>query len=146
VIHGGTTVNTIAAEVDMLVDMRSIDRRSLADLEARLLFVVEQAAKEGDGQVRSELVGNRPTGAIPADHPVVQTCMAVHRALGLKTYTESGSTDHSVPLSLGLPGVCLGVTEGMNEHRLDEYIETGSIPTGVKNILLAAVALTHGGV
>jgi acetylornithine deacetylase/succinyl-diaminopimelate desuccinylase-like protein len=142
VIHGGTTVNTIAAEADMLVDMRSIDARSLADLEKRLLQIVERAAKEGDGQAKLELVGDRPAGAIPADHPVVQTCMAVHRALGLKTYTEPGSTDHNVPLSMGLPGVCLSVTEGANEHRLDEYIETGPIPTGVKNILLAAVALT----
>ena len=47
-------------------------------------------------------------------------------------------------LALGLPGVCLAITEGMNEHRLDEYIESGPVPTGVKNILLAAVALTTG--
>jgi acetylornithine deacetylase/succinyl-diaminopimelate desuccinylase-like protein len=143
VIHGGTTVNTIAAEAEMLVDMRSIEAKALADLEKRLLSIVERAAKEGDGQVKLELVGDRPAGAIPADHPVVQTCMAVHRALGLQTYTEPGSTDHNVPLSMGVPGVCLSITEGANEHRLDEYIETGPIPTGVKNVLLAAVALTR---
>ena len=142
VIHGGTTVNTIAAEADMLVDMRSIDAGSLADIEKRLLAIVERAAKEGDGQVKLQLVGDRPAGSIPANHPVVQTCMAVHRALGLKTYTEPGSTDHNAPLAIGLPGVCLSITEGANEHRLDEYIDIGPIPTGVKNILLAAVALT----
>lgn len=144
VIHGGTTVNTIAAEADMLVDMRSIDAGSLADLERRLLAIVERTAKEGDGQVKLEVVGDRPAGAIPADHPVVQTCMAIHRALGLKTYTEPGSTDHNAPLAIGVPAVCLSITEGANEHRLDEYIETVPIPTGVKNILLAAVALTCG--
>lgn len=142
VIHGGTTVNTIAAEADMLVDMRSIDAKSLVDLEKRLLAIVERAVKDGDGQVKLQVVGDRPAGSIPVDHPVVQTCMAVHRALGLKTYTEPGSTDHNAPLAIGLPAVCLSVTEGANEHRLDEYIETGPIPTGVKNILLAAVALT----
>jgi tripeptide aminopeptidase len=142
VIHGGTTINTIAAEADMLVDMRSIDATSLADLEKRLLAIVERAAQEGDGQVKLELVGDRPAGSIPTDHPVVQTCMAVHRALGLKTYTEPGSTDHNAPLAMGLPAVCLSVTEGENEHRVDEFIDTGPIPTGVKNILLAAVALT----
>jgi len=142
VIHGGTTVNTIAAEADMLVDMRSIDAGSLATLEKRVLDIVERSAREGDGQVKLELVGDRPAGAIPADHPVVQTCLAVHQALGLTTFFEPGSTDHNVPLSMGLPGVCISITEGANEHRLDEYIETGPIPTGVKNILLAAVALT----
>jgi acetylornithine deacetylase/succinyl-diaminopimelate desuccinylase-like protein len=142
VIHGGTTVNTIAVEADMLVDMRSIDAKSLADLETRVLAIVERAAQEGEGQVKLDLVGDRPAGSIPADHPVVQTCLTVHRALGLQTYTEPGSTDHNVPLAMGLPGVCLSVTEGANEHRPDEYIETGPIPTGVKNLLLAAVALT----
>ena len=142
VIHGGTTVNTIAAEADMLVDMRSIDAKSLADLEGRLLAIVERTAQEGNGRVKLEVVGDRPTGSIPAEHHVVQTCMAVHRALGLKTYTEPGSTDHNAPLAMGLPAVCLSITEGENEHRLDEFIDTRPIPTGVKNILLAAVALT----
>ncbi len=142
VIHGGTTVNTIATEADMLVDMRSVDTRSLADLERRVLAIVGNAATEGDGQAKLEMVGDRPAGSISADHPVVQTCRAVHRALGIPTFSEASSTDANVPLGMGLPGVCLSITEGANEHRLDEYIETGPIPTGVKNILLAAVALT----
>ena len=145
VIHGGTTVNTIATEADMLVDMRSVDTRSLADLERRVLAIVGNAATEGDGQAKLEMVGDRPAGSISADHPVVQTCQAVHRALGIPTFSEASSTDANVPLGMGLPGVCLSITEGANEHRLDEYIETGPIPTGVKNILLAAVALTGKG-
>ena len=145
VIHGGTTVNTIATEADMLVDMRSVDTRSLADLERRVLAIVGNAAKEGDGQAKLEMVGDRPAGSISADHPVVQTCRAVHRALGIPTFSEASSTDANVPLGMGLPGVCLSITEGANEHRLDEYVETGPIPTGVKNILLAAVALTGKG-
>jgi tripeptide aminopeptidase len=142
VIHGGTTVNTIAAEADMLLDMRSVDIASLADLERRVLAVIERTASEGDGQARLELVGDRPAGSIPSTHPVVETCAAVHRALGLQTFSEASSTDCNVALGMGLPAVCLSITEGANEHRLDEYIDTVLIPTGVKNILLAAVALT----
>ncbi len=82
VIHGGTTVNTIASEADMLVDMRSVDITSLADLERRVLGIIERTAKEGDGQAKLDLVGDRPAGSIPATHPVVETCKAVHRALG----------------------------------------------------------------
>ena len=37
----------------------------------------------------------------------------------------------------------LSVTQGENEHRLDEYIETGPLPTGIKTVLLALVALTR---
>jgi tripeptide aminopeptidase len=141
VIHGGTTVNTIASEADMLVDMRSVDIKSLADLERRVLGIIERTAKEGDGQAKLDLVGDRPAGSIPATHPVVETCKAVHRALGLQTFTEASSTDVNAALGVGLPGACISITEGANEHRLDEYIETGPIPLGIKNILLATVAL-----
>jgi len=141
VVHGGTTVNTIASEADMLIDMRSVDITSLADLERRVLGIIERAAKQGDGHAKLDIVGDRPAGSIPATHPVVEACKAVHRALGLQTFTEASSTDLNAALGVGLPGVCISITEGANEHRLDEYIETGPIPTGVKNILLATVAL-----
>ena len=141
VVHGGTTVNTIASQAEMLVDMRSVDIRSLADLERRILGIIERTAKEGDGKATLDLVGDRPAGSIPGNHPVVETCKAVHRALGLQTFTEASSTDVNAALGVGLPGVCISITEGANEHRLDEYIETGPIPTGIKNVLLATVAL-----
>ena len=140
VVHGGTTVNTIASQAEMLVDMRSVDIRSLADLERRILGIIERTAKEGDGKATLDLVGDRPAGSIPGTHPVVETCKAVHRALGLQTFTEASSTDVNAALGVGLPGVCISITEGANEHRLDEYIETGPIPTGIKNVLLATVA------
>ncbi|HTX54714.1 MAG TPA: M20/M25/M40 family metallo-hydrolase [Candidatus Baltobacteraceae bacterium] len=143
VIHGGTTVNTIASEADMLVDMRSVDTRCLAELEQRVLGIVDRTVREGDGQVKCELVGDRPAGSLAADHPLIQTCRAVHKALGIETYSEPSSTDANVPLGLGLPGVCLSVTEGANEHRLDEYIETGPIALGMKSLLLTALALTR---
>lgn len=145
VIRGGTTVNTIAPEAEMLVDMRSVDSACLADLERRVLEIVRRTAAEGEGQATLELVGDRPAGSIPADHPVVETCRAVQGALGLRSYSEASSTDLNAALGVGLPGVCLSITEGANEHRLDEYIETGAIPTGIKNMLLATVALCGGG-
>ena len=141
VVRGGTTVNTIASEAEMLVDMRSVDMAALADLERRLLDIVRRTAAEGDGQARLDLVGDRPAGSIPTDHPVVSAARAVHQALGLRTFSEASSTDLNAALGAGLPGVCISITEGANEHRLDEYIETGPIPMGIKNILLTTLAL-----
>jgi len=141
VVRGGTTVNTIASEAEMLVDMRSVSPASLADLERRLLGIIQRTAAEGDGQAKLDLVGDRPAGSIPPDHPVVGAAKAAHRALGLQTFHEASSTDLNAALGAGLPGVCICITEGANEHRLDEYIETGPIPTGIKNLLLTTLAL-----
>jgi tripeptide aminopeptidase len=40
-----------------------------------------------------------------------------------------------VPLSRGLPCVCLGLTRGGNSHRPDEYIETRDLDKGLESIV-----------
>src|SRR5512139_610231 len=142
VIRGGTTVNTIASEAEMLVDMRSVDMRCLADLERSVLAIVERQAKDGEGQAKLDLVGDRPAGVIRADHPLVQICTAIYRAFGITTSSKAASTEANVPLSMGIPAVCVSVTSGENEHRLDEFIETTPLATGLKALLLILLALT----
>jgi di/tripeptidase len=143
VIHGGTTVNTIASEAEMLLDMRSVDMRSLADLERSALAIVERQANEGEGQATLELVGDRPAGGIPTDHPLVQLCTSIYQAFDITTSSKAASTEANVPLSMGIPAVCLSVTSGENEHRPDEFIETAPLATGIKALLLILLAVTH---
>ncbi len=126
----------------MLMDMRSVDPAALADLERRVLEIVTRTAREGQGEVGWTLVGDRPAGAIPETHLVVQTCVAVHRALGLDVSTEASSTDANAALAAGIPSVCLGVTAGEHGHRPDEYIETAPLVLGIQKILLAALAVS----
>ncbi len=140
VAHGGTTVNAIAPGAEMPVDMRSVDIHGRADLERRVLGVVEPAANEGNGKVALDVVGDRPAGSIPATHPVVDTGKTVHRVPGLRTFTEVSSTDANAAPGAGRPGACPNITEGASEHRLDGHLEAGPFPTGVKHILPVTVA------
>ena len=48
---------------------------------------------------------------------------------------EIGSTDANIPLSRGLPCVCVGLARGANSHRPDEYIETRDIDRGLESIV-----------
>jgi acetylornithine deacetylase/succinyl-diaminopimelate desuccinylase-like protein len=143
VIHGGTTVNTIACAAEMLLDMRSVDMRCLADLERSALAIIERQAKDGEGQATLELVGDRPAGVIPADHPLVQLCTSIYQTFDITTSSKAASTEANVPLSMGIPAVCLSVTPGENEHRLDEFIETAPLATGLKALLLILLAVTQ---
>jgi acetylornithine deacetylase/succinyl-diaminopimelate desuccinylase-like protein len=52
----------------------------------------------------------------------------------------AGSTDANIPLSLGVPSVCIGLTESANSHRLDEYIDPERLPCGLKQLLLLTLA------
>jgi tripeptide aminopeptidase len=127
----------------MLVDMRSVDMRCLTDLEWKVLAIVKRQAKDRDGQAKLELVGDRPAGVIPTNHPLVRTCTAIYRALGITTSSKAASTEANVPLAMGIPAVCVSVTSGESEHRLDEFIETAPLATGIKVLLLILLAVTR---
>jgi tripeptide aminopeptidase len=123
--------------------MRSVDMRCLTDLEWKVLAIVKRQAKDRDGQAKLELVGDRPAGVIPTNHPLVRTCTAIYRALGITTSSKAASTEANVPLAMGIPAVCVSVTSGESEHRLDEFIETAPLATGIKVLLLILLAVTR---
>src|SRR5581483_1852434 len=68
-VRGGTSVNAIAAEARMTVDMRSDSTDELLKLEARLLDLVKRAVVEENARWKTDkltleikLIGDRPAG------------------------------------------------------------------------------------
>ena len=45
-----------------------------------------------------------------------------------------GSTDANVPLSRGLPAVCIGLTYGSGAHTLGETIQTRPLAMGIEQL------------
>jgi acetylornithine deacetylase/succinyl-diaminopimelate desuccinylase-like protein len=139
-IAGGVSVNTIAPSATALVDLRSMSQAHLEKLAAQVERTV-RSVRIPDVQVTAEIMGNRPAGDQPADAPIVLTCMDVLRALGITPTLDASSTDANVPIGLGIPAICIGIAEGGNAHRLEEFIRVSSIPTGLQQLLLLALAL-----
>lgn len=136
VIAGGTSVNTIAAEANLLLDLRSEDPATLAALTARVEELCRAAAAP-EVEIGLQIVGDRPAAAIPRDHPLVRLAAAALDAAGVREVSfENGSTDATVPLSLGLPSICVGITRGGNAHRPDEFIEIEPIEIGLKQLVM----------
>jgi tripeptide aminopeptidase len=138
-IHGGQSINSIAACADMWLDMRSEAQDALNDLETEVRDHIAAVAQD-DLHFEIEVVGNRPAGAISADHPLVQTALAAMAQVGVPGVLRNGSTDCNVPLADGCPAVTVGITHGGNTHRLDEFIETSPVATGIKQMLLLVLA------
>jgi acetylornithine deacetylase/succinyl-diaminopimelate desuccinylase-like protein len=129
-IEGGTTVNSIAPRAHMELDLRSEEEVALKALEAQLLALLKEKHREGVS-LEADLIGERPGGGIPAHHPLVVAAQQSLRAAGVQSIQlELGSTDASLPLSLGLPAVCVGITHGGDAHTMEEYIELEPIPNG----------------
>ncbi len=134
VIAGGTSVNTIASQASLELDLRSTSQRALDDLASRVAGVL-RAAEGKEVQIDREQIGDRPFGELPAQHPLVRLAEECLEAAGLQARLNVGSTDANIPLSRGLPAVCLGVSTGGGAHTLNEYVNIPPIAQGLAQLL-----------
>jgi tripeptide aminopeptidase len=151
-VTGGTSVNAIAAEARMAVDMRSNSTDELLKLEARLLELVKEAVADENARwksdkmtVEAKLIGDRPAGIVAMDSPIV---LATQRAVSavtrgpLPTFAGS-STDSNIAMSLGIPAVTIGGGgEGGNWHSRNEWYKPVNAWYGPQNALLTVLILT----
>ncbi|GHO50069.1 M20/M25/M40 family metallo-hydrolase [Ktedonospora formicarum] len=134
VVEGGTSVNTIAATASALLDLRSTDVRALEDLATHVRNIIETGAGEG---LRSEItvLGERPAGQIAQDAPLVLLAAKALRWVGLEPQFVSSSTDANVPLSLNIPAICVGVSQGKQAHTLNEWVPLAPVADGISQLL-----------
>ena len=131
-IEGGTSINTIAPEAWMELDLRAENGETLESLD-KLVFDVVNGNADTDVTIEAEQIGHRPTGELPADHPLILVaCQALHESGIRDCLLETGSTDASVPLSLNLPAICIGLTYGAGAHSLEEYIDIQPLRLGYR--------------
>ncbi len=133
-MSGGTGVNVVAPEAKLELDIRSEGRESLEWITRRVKDIVSGVRRDGV-RTEMELIGQRPAGQIPEDHPLVRLAEQCLAEQGLKASFTSGSTDANVPLSRGIPALVLGVTTGGNAHSVQEFIELAPVPMGITQLL-----------
>lgn len=135
VIEGGTSVNTIAQKAVMLYEYRSDCKDCLAVMKDNLKQELAKIEKAGV-TVETELIGERPcTGDVDraVHRALVEKCVAVQKKhSGGEVMCESGSTDCNIPMSLGIPAVCVGTYEGSGAHTREEKVLISSLPIGTK--------------
>ncbi len=128
-IEGGTSINTIAASASALLDMRSTDPQALHKLAEQVQHLIKE--RVGNGlQASIEVLGERPAGKISQEVPLIQLAAETLRWLGFKPHYHAASTDINIPLSLNIPAVCIGLTQGDHEHTLQEYLKISPIGNG----------------
>lgn len=151
-IGGGTSVNSIAFEAWMEVDMRSADPASLREVDEKFKAAVQQALDEENARwnqngriaVQIETVGVRPAGKTSEDSAIVRTAVAVSSALGLQVTLREGSTDSNVGMNLGVPSITMNSGgAGRGAHSLGEMFDTTDSYKGTQRALLAAIALAR---
>ena len=146
IIQGGTSVNTIAQSAKMLCEYRSDNRECLAYMKERFTRIFEDAVND-EVAVNVKLIGERP--CMGDVDPTLQkllcdTCVdAIINITGNNVETGSASTDCNIPLSLGIPAVCMGVFRGDGAHTREEYIIKESLAEGLEIALAVADRLMN---
>jgi acetylornithine deacetylase/succinyl-diaminopimelate desuccinylase-like protein len=150
-VRGGTSVNAIAAEARMAIDMRSNSTEELLKLEAKVLALVKEAVTEENARWNSDkitaeikLIGARPAGAVAEDAAIVQASrravIAVSRPA--RVTLAGASTDSNLAMSLGIPAVTLGGGgEGGGWHSPREWYKATDAHLGPQHVLLTMLAL-----
>ena len=148
-VGGGTSVNTIAPDARMAVDVRSDDMGALLDTEKKVLAAIDEAVAEENKRwnvttlsVSSKLIGDRPGGRTGSDSVIVEAAVRSNAAFGHKTLLSGASTDANVPMSLGIPAIIIGgggKTGGF--HALSEWIDVTEGWKGAQNALVTVLGL-----
>jgi tripeptide aminopeptidase len=133
-ISGGTSVNVIASEATLDLDLRSEGQEALTALVSAVERLIQKANRAGV-TIDAQVIGQRPAGEIAASHPLVNLAKDCLHELGLDAGLISGSTDANIPLSKGYPAIVLGITTGGSAHTIHEYINTKPIAQGIEQLV-----------
>ncbi|MFM8393982.1 MAG: peptidase dimerization domain-containing protein, partial [Acidobacteriota bacterium] len=150
-IEGGESVNVIPLSASVDIDLRSEAEPELTRLENFLLESLHRAVTTENSRgaaagrpLTSEvrLIGSRPSGEIPADHPLVRAALDVASSLGIRTWLNRNSTDSNIPLSRGIPAVTIGAGGISGDpHRPSEWYDPHGRELGYRRALLLLLML-----
>lgn len=137
--HGGISVNTIAPEAEFVLDLRSVEEDALRRLAERVDLVL-RAPRRGV-TVDVDVLGVRPAGVVSPASRIVRLAIETLEALHIPPTGDASSTDANIPISRGIPAVCIGLTTGGNVHREDEFIDTAPLAAGLTQLLSLSLAV-----
>jgi acetylornithine deacetylase/succinyl-diaminopimelate desuccinylase-like protein len=135
IIRGGTSVNSIAMQAQMDVDMRSESVPELNEIDRKIHDAIAAAVADEQKrwpasnvklQIKYDTIGIRPTGAQADNVPIVQVAVAAGKVVGFSPATNASSTDANIPIAMGIPAITIdGGGRGDGAHSIGEWYDDG---------------------
>ena len=136
----------IAQSAKMLCEYRSDDIESLAFMQKVFERIFAEAKARGM-DIQITRIGERPCmGEVDLNkiEQMAQICEGIiHEVAGLQAHRKSSSTDCNIPLSLGIPSLCIGVYAGGGAHTREEWVEKASLVPGLEVGIKSVMSLTE---
>lgn len=145
-ITGGTTVNSIAQHATFLCEYRSDNVRCIREMEQKFRAIFASAVTDGVS-VNVVQVGERPCeDGVDRTKITEMTARAseiLTRVVGKPIRTLCASTDCNIPLSLGVPAICVGAMISGGTHTTEEWLDKKSMLKGFLALPQIIVRLTE---
>jgi len=132
-IQGGQEINVIPKNTQVLLEIRSVDQKKLSFLKEELQ---KNLNKYPQVKVTQDIIADSRAVSLPKTHKIYKLVQKVHKKLGIKSFFEMGNNDGEISLSLGIPTVTIGSSNGFKTHSQDEYVDKESIILGIKQDFL----------
>lgn len=129
-IEGGTSVNTIAQKCTALCEYRSDSAAAMEELDREFRELFEKH------KLKYDVIGIRPGEKLGEaaeqrrSEMLDMTAGIVKETTGMEPTRLSSSTDCNIPLSLGIPAICIGTCLGHGAHTREEYLIKSSLLPG----------------
>lgn len=151
IIEGGASINAIPASARAKIDIRSESNEKIEELIGVLHNSVARAeeienARATGAKVTAKIreIGSRPAARLPHDAPIVSRIRSVDAHLGIRSRLDCASTDANIPLSMGIPAICIGAGgQGGGAHTSAEWYRSDGRDLGLKRILLTLALLLN---
>ncbi|HSV53391.1 MAG TPA: M20/M25/M40 family metallo-hydrolase [Burkholderiaceae bacterium] len=149
-VGGGTSVNTIAPDARMAIDIRSNGMSQLLETEKQIMAAIAQGVADENKRwdtdkisFSTKLIGDRPAGMTAPDALIVQVAVRATTGLGKSTPSLiSNSTDANMAMALGIPAVIMGNGgEAGGWHTRNEWFDPRNAWEGAQISLAAVLAL-----
>ena len=138
-VTGGEAINARAQFASFDLDLRATNTETLRALASKAREIL--AAASSGLELEIEELGDRPAGAIDAEHTLVRAALDAYQAQGVECSLIASSTDANVAFAAGLPAIAVGVAFGEQEHTEAEWIDVPSIASGVTGLAMTVTAV-----
>jgi len=140
-IGGGTSINTIPEQGWLEVDLRSTSASVLDRFDREIRIIVRAAAQQENARRATAtpplahdvmVIGDRPSGEIASDHPLVLSAIEATRLIDREPELAAASTDANVPIAAGIPAIAIGAGgRGGEAHTTGEWYDNVDGPLGI---------------
>lgn len=164
-VSGGTSINSIAQQAELMYEIRSDDAEDLAEMQRKFektiawcrekysirnddilenqeterdmlsdKKVLSEVRLQNQAELILEKIGERPCESGVNEGQRKQMFEQVETIVKIVTGNRPApvpcSTDCNIPLSMGIPSVCVGTCLGAGFHTREEWIEKASLKNG----------------